>query len=493
MYTIVNDDEVLVGSIVAERYHVRDVIGQGSAGTVFGTEHLAFGRQAAMKVLRPRYASLETIRQTFQAETRVALAVPHPSLCEVFDIGTLPDGAPFYMMERLHGETLAKRLMRDRFSAAAAVDMMMQLLAAMDALHEQQILLRDLRPQNIFLAHRRGCRPIVKVLDIGLSRVMPLDRVQLEWDALRAAAGGRVTNETTGLLSVPYYLSPERIRSEHGLEPTSDIFVAAVILYEVLSGQRPFSGHTWAGLTQRITAAPAPRLEMLRPDLPEDLSELVARCLSANPAVRPPSARALQEELRAAFENPRRGSTSAQVAVAVAPPIEDPGPSTDHDYDDETHTDRNRMHFASFTSGSDRNARPSSSSAIDEASADSPNRTVRPPAVPLGFASTMVSAPDIEVDVEQMPMIEEPAATRRGSELETTLDVAWPGRPVMPATAAATIPVGEELADEETATMQLNPELRAKIEQMTKRTASPTDHASSRPPPTHPIRTPRQR
>ena len=100
-YTLVNEDEALVGSVVAERYHVRDILGQGSTGTVFGTVHMHFDRPSAMKVLRPRYTMLDTVQRVFHGETRAALGISHPSLCEVFDIGTLPDGAPFFVMERL--------------------------------------------------------------------------------------------------------------------------------------------------------------------------------------------------------------------------------------------------------------------------------------------------------------------------------------------------------------------------------------------------------
>lgn len=431
-YTLVNEDEALVGTIIGERYEVGDILGQGSTGTVFAVEHLSFGRPAAMKVLRPRYTSRDVVRRVFQAETRGLLAVSHPSLCEVFDIGTLPDGAPFFVMDRLEGETLATRLGRERLSAAAAVDLAMQLLSAMDAAHERQLVLRDVRPQNVFLAQRRGCRPVVKLLDLGLARLMPLDEVEREWDVLRAVTSA---SDVSGLLSVPYYFSPERARGEQE-GPASDLFVAAIILYEALTGQKPFAATSWKGLVAQVASGRPTPLDVLRPDLPEALGELLVRALSLEVRTRPASARAMQDELRSVFvDGPRRPS---------APMRAEPN-----------HTDVtvSRVHE------------------VDEASADASMRTLRPPATDANDGAI-----DIDIDID------EPALTTR-SGLAVTQQQAQ---------ARAL----EDENEEETATMELNPALRARIEAMT-RPAEPVTSEdasrSSRPPPTRPLRPPRRR
>lgn len=491
-YTLVNEDEMLVGSVVGERYQVRDILGQGSTGTVFGTVHVHFERNAAMKVLRPRFARLDTVQRIFHSDARLAFSVAHPSLCEVFDIGTLPDGAPFFVMERLEGDTLASRLGRERFSIAAAIDLMMQLLSVMEVVHARDLLLRDLRPQNIFLVNRRGCRPVLKLLDFGLARLIPLENVQQQWDGLRAVVGA---NDGSGLLSIPYYLSPERTRGEHGLEPTSDIFVAVTILYEALTGQKPFNGATWGSLLGHIAQGQPTPLTVLRPDVSEDLGALVMRALSSNPRARPASARELQDELRGVFEAPRRGSASMRTAPASvaadssqAPPHTDrsdnptpfvglplmpvpvpvpmpvprpaagmraeqmappsaaphrPAQRTEEHFDDELRTDRNQLDVTVLASG------------IDEASADHPVRTVRPP-----------SAVDIDIDVV---VDQDDPATSRGGDV------------------AAALSRSKRRADEEdeTETMQLTPEVRRRIEQMT-RPQVPADGAedATRPPPT---------
>ncbi len=500
-YTLVNEDELLVGTIIGERYHVRDILGQGSTGTVFGTVHVHFERSAALKVLRPRFAALETVQRVFHNESRPAFSISHPSLCEVFDIGSLPDGAPFFVMERLEGDTLASRLGRERFSIAAAVDLMMQLLSVMEAVHARDVLFRDLRPQNMFLAQRRGCRPVLKLADFGLARLIPLEKVLEQWDGLRATVGA---NDTSSLLSIPYYLSPERTRGEHGLEPASDIFVAAMILYEALTGQKPFNGSTWSALFAQIAQAQPPPLTVLRPDVSEDLGALVMRALSSNPRARPPSAREMQDELRGVFEAPRRGSASMRMAppsavidsVAqppprtdrsdnltpfvgqppmpaprpaagvrpeqIAPSSTDPltdrsaartGPTSDELFEDETRTDRNVQDVTIA-------AAAHTAQVVDEASAEHPIRTIRPPSA-IAFQAGI----DVDIVVEH----DEPAATSRGEDIERTL-------------ARAERRSEEE---DETETMQLTPEVRRRIEQMTKQHPPASNvEDSTRPPPT---------
>lgn len=476
-YTLVNEDEALVGTVIGGRHHVREILGQGSTGTVFGTVHTHFERRSAIKVLRPRFAQLETVQRVFQGEARAAFSVSHPSLVEVFDIGTLADGTPYFAMERLEGDTLATRLARERFSTAAAVDVMMQLLAAMEAIHARDLLLRDLRPQNIFLAQRRGCRPVVKILDFGLSQLVPLDNVGVEWDALRASV---TANDSPGSLSIPYYLSPERTRGEHGLEPANDLFVAASIFYEALTGQRAFSAPTFRGLLQAIAHARPTPLSVLRPDVPEALGALVMRALSASPRARPASAREMQDELRAAFEGARRPSvsvrsmpvsstesssqtpirsrdrdlhpTSPASAHATDRPV---GGSPEELYEDETSTDPTHEAVVEAMIAQ------LGAEAIDEASADHPVRTVRPPRPAPSEAGEL----EIDISVEH-----EDPATSRGADVTAVVGLAKRRHPD---------------DEDETETMELTPEVRARIEQMTRNAAPPHPiEDSNRPPPT---------
>jgi serine/threonine-protein kinase len=468
----VNEDEVLVGSVVENRYIVRAVLGQGTTGTVFDVEHLVTGRPGAMKVLRARYVGSDVLLRVFHGDARAAFALPHPALCEVFDAGQLPDGAPFFVMERLFGETLANRIHRERLSVGAAVDVMMQVLAALDAVHARDLIVRDMRPQNVFLAHRRGCRPVVKLLDVGLARLVPLGRVQDDWDAMRSVLGG---SDASGSLALPYYLSPERTRTEHGLGPASDVFVAGTVFYEALTGQKPFVSTSWSGLLLQIAQAQPVPMSGFRADIPPELDALVARALAQNPAHRPASAAEFQDELRAVFERGRRSASRpapSASAVAVAPSASPPtnprrarvSPSSssipigvdatrglpgsigavarlpapaglpdDDVFEEQTRTDRNvraLLHDAPVDAPVDSPAR-----GADEASAESPLRTVPPP-------PAVRDDLDIDVDVD----LDDETEKLRTSRVRE---------------------------DDETATMALTPAVRAQIEAMTRARVEP--------------------
>jgi serine/threonine protein kinase len=326
-------------------------------------------------------------------------------------------------------------------------------------------------------------------------------------------------NDSSGLLSIPYYLSPERARGDQTLEPANDIFIAAAIGYESLTAQKAFSATSWAGLMQLIARGQPTPLGTLRPDTPEELQQLLMRALSAQPRTRPQSAREMQDELRAVFEGTRRGSTQVRAAAAPAPPslsdssvhtprrileadtpgsfetvpgvsatharpssasavrvahehipstsTERPGeppPTTGDDYEDETRTDQKLALTAAERLQAGMN---------DEASADHPIRTVRPPSPNASL--------DIEIDVE---VEHDEPATSRGQDLATVL-----GLPLRPR--------GEN-EEEETETMQLTPEMRARIEQMSKTAttaAMPVSSVedSSRPPPTRRLTKPPRR
>ncbi len=482
-FTLVNDDVLLVGTVVGRRWHVKEALGSGSSGSVYAAEHIDFGRTAALKVLRPRYATPDTVHHVFHGEARAVWMASHPCLVEVLDCGELPDGAPFFVMERLEGETLAQRVERERLSTGAAVDVVMQILSAMDSLHARQILVRDLHPQNVFLATRRGCRPLVKLLDVGLSRLVPLEALRADWDALQRTTA----REAAGARSIPYYLSPERARSGDSVEIASDLFVAMLLFYEALTAERPFESTSFDGIVDAIANARPPRISERRPDVPPELDGLVMRALSSQPHMRPASARDLQDELRAVFDgSARRASTSLRAAPVVAVPPPPATVSAASAVDSNAHTPR-EVHapsqppetFASASLSLDAlyeeetrtdnsieeitNAGPRPHLGGDESSADAPHRTERPP-----------SAYDIQVD-EAPPEPEEPAH----DEPHTS-----PGEDFEAAMRALR-------EDEETETMELTAELRARIEAMARAKAAPPPASkaeSSKPPPTRRVR-----
>lgn len=424
-----------MGKILADRYRVGEPIGSGMTGVVFAAEHVAFARPAAVKVVRARHATPDLVTRVFHGDAFAAWGLAHPSLCEVFDIGALVDATPYFVMERLDGETLATRVARERLSLAAAIDMMMQLLSAIVALHSRELLVRDLRPCNVYLVHRRGCRPLVKLLDVGLGRLAPLDRLQDHWSLMGPQPGGH-----------PHYLSPERARGEHLVEVASDIFVAGAVFYESLAGERAFGGTNWRTIVEQVLRGDPVPLHEKRPDVPVELSQFVSRALSPNPRSRPATAKEMQDELRSIFEDARKASASIYGPSASIMTAAKKTPSTSRiaaePYTDETETRR------------------------------TPPRSREPhvlDSAPGGIQPLPSAAPP--PDVAPPPPIAQPATARPPAphpamldELEQTLErLDNPGARRSGAMMAALGIGGEE---EETETTKMSPELRARIEQL---------------------------
>ena len=211
-------------------FEIRAVLGEGGMGTVYRADHPFSGRQVAIKVLRRSLIEDATLVARFMNEARAANAIRHPNIIDIIDVGTLPDGLPYLMMELLEGESLADRLERvGRLHLADALAIARDAGDAIAAAHEKGIVHRDLKPGIIFLANDpgtpRGWR--TKVLDFGIAKLGA------------NVAPGMQTN-TGAIMGTPTYMSPEQCRGSGVVDHRSDIYALAVILYEMLRGQPPF-------------------------------------------------------------------------------------------------------------------------------------------------------------------------------------------------------------------------------------------------------------
>src|SRR6185312_6170401 len=271
------------------KYSVRNVLGEGGMGTVFEGEHLALGRAVAIKVLHAAQAAKRDVVRRFHQEARAAAAIGHPNICGIMDLGTLDDGSPYIVMERLVGETLADRVASEGgLPFADAIEILVQVLSGLVAAHEQRIVHRDIKPENIFLTTRVGCPPLVKILDFGVSKV---------------TGGGReeeLSLTRTGMvMGTPYYMAPEQARGERDLDARVDLYACGVIFYEVLTGRRPFTASNYnALLVQILSASPRPARD-LRPALPVGFSEVIDKAMARRREDRYASAAEFQQELQA--------------------------------------------------------------------------------------------------------------------------------------------------------------------------------------------------
>jgi serine/threonine-protein kinase len=281
----------LIGRTVSGRYIIKGVLGEGGMGTVYEAEHLGLGRSVAIKVLNPSQAKKRVAVKRFQQEARAAGAIGHPNICEVYDLGLLDDGSPYLVMEKLIGTTLADRISREGglpFDEIA--DVMIQVLSGLIAAHDKGIVHRDIKPENIFLARRVGCPPIVKILDFGVSKMMP--QFQGGDEQLDLTRTGMV-------MGTPYYMSPEQARGERNLDGRVDVYACGVMMYEAIVGKRPFLAPNYNALLLSIINTTPKAIRDIRPATPLALEAIVIHSMAKARDDRYPSANAVLRDVQA--------------------------------------------------------------------------------------------------------------------------------------------------------------------------------------------------
>ncbi len=272
--------------VVEGRYLVHGEIGRGGCASVYDAVDSRLGRSVAIKIARPAAVDVSAAARLAR-EARAAAAVSHPNVCAVSDAGTLEDGRTFLVMERLHGETLTSCLMRTgSLGAEEAIDIALQLLSALDAAHRVGIVHRDVKPDNVFLVPRSGCTPTVKLLDFGLCRINAPELA----DDVHLTHAGQV-------VGTPEYMAPEQVYGSRAFDARIDVYAVGVILYEMLTGRRAFSGKDVRTVVLAVLAKPPPALRTVRPDLPLSLDRIVARAMDRERKFRYRDAAELQADL----------------------------------------------------------------------------------------------------------------------------------------------------------------------------------------------------
>ncbi len=267
----------LIGQTIDGKYRVRAILGEGGMGSVFEAEHTAIGRVVAMKVLHPAQATKSVAVKRFHQEARAAGGIGHPNICEVYDFGTLEDASPYLVMERLKGDTLASRISQEGgLPFLDVVEAVMQVLSGLGAAHERGILHRDIKPENVFLAERAGYPPIAKLLDFGVSKVVagtPSD----EWEDEHTDL-----TKTGMVMGTPYYMSPEQARGDRNLDGRVDIYACGILMYESLTGQRPFVAKNYNSLLVQILQGGAAPPRSIRSTIPPAIEQITMKAMARN-------------------------------------------------------------------------------------------------------------------------------------------------------------------------------------------------------------------
>ena len=286
-----------IGQILGGRYRLIELLGQGGMATIYRAADTGLGRDVALKLLRSEYLRDPDFSSRFRQEAQAAASLSHPNVVTVYDYGEDPSG-PFIVMELVDGEDLATILRRSgALPARQAARIAAGVGRALAAAHASGIVHRDIKPGNVLI----GRDGRVKVVDFGIAR---------------AVAEAQVTLPGTTLGSV-HYFSPEQARGD----PTtaaSDIYSLGIVLYEMLTGVRPWEGDSAAGVALARLSGPIPDPAAVRSSVPTELAAITRRALARDPADRFTSASAMADELEAWLAAPQPAAAGIGGAVAAA-------------------------------------------------------------------------------------------------------------------------------------------------------------------------------
>jgi serine/threonine-protein kinase len=296
------------GTVLAGKYRVDRVIGEGGMGIVVAARHTQLDQRVAVKFMRTEALGQGDGVDRFLREARAAARLEGEHVVRVTDIGTLEDGAPYIVMEYLDGRDLGSVLAeRGRLPPAEAAHYVIEAGEAMSEAHAPGIVHRDLKPENLFLARRPGRRPIVKVLDFGISKLLENS------DALSST-------RTSVMMGSPAYMSPEQMQSPKYVDGRTDIWSLGVILYQLTSGKLPYYAESVLMLSALVLTQEPPPLLHVAPDVPPAFANVVHRCLTRDLKARFQTADELAEALAASIAGlPAPRLTSEAVGLRTPP------------------------------------------------------------------------------------------------------------------------------------------------------------------------------
>jgi eukaryotic-like serine/threonine-protein kinase len=274
----VPETSVRPGDVLLGKFRVERVLGQGGMAIVVAAINLDIGERVALKFLLPATLAYPHLVQRFLREAQATVKLRGEHVARVSDVGRMPTGEPFLVMEYLDGRDLGAVLDEARWgiSHPLAVDYVLQTIEGVAEAHARGIIHRDLKPSNLFLIDGVDGSPQIKVLDFGIAKTM-FEEIDVSLTA------------TTAVMGSPQYMSPEQARSARSVDVRSDVWSLGVILYELLCGEVPFPGDTLPACIAALTADPPRPIRQRRTDVPAELERVLLRCLEKNAADRFPN------------------------------------------------------------------------------------------------------------------------------------------------------------------------------------------------------------
>jgi len=320
----VNTKHTLPGPrLLSSRYLLERRLGRGAMGQVYrARDQNLVTRSVAVKTVRPDILSDEMLQEgeaiaRFEREARAAASIRHPNVVDITDFGKSPEGVFFLVMEYVDGESLYQLLRREgTLDIQRTVTILGQVVAGVEAAHDEGILHRDLKPANIFIMQRlrrsgsSSADGFVKVGDFGLAKIIHADRTE------SISASGP---ESRGIIGTPEYMAPEQMQTGMQLDARADIYALGAIAYHMLGGRPPFIGDLAQLVAQKLMQSP-PSLLSLRSDIPAEVDKVILRALARDAAERPQDASAWFDQLEnAAGKQFETNSQSESRLVVMAP------------------------------------------------------------------------------------------------------------------------------------------------------------------------------
>lgn len=285
-----------VGQLISH-YRIVEKLGEGGMGAVYLAEDIVLRRRVALKFLANTRLKDKNRRRRLFREAKAAAAIDHPNVCTVYEIDEI-DGHPFLAMAYIEGQTLEDRIAENVVEIKDALEIGRQLADGLDAAHQQGVVHRDLQPANVIISSVNTPTASVRIIDFGLAQV---------------SFASQLTEPGT-LLGTNGYLSPEQVNGEVA-DHRSDIWSLGVILYEMITGKRPFAGEHWEAVLYAITHLDVEPMNRLRDGIPAELEQIVSRCLEKDPARRYPDAAALRADLAHLLEGSLDSISAASVSA----------------------------------------------------------------------------------------------------------------------------------------------------------------------------------
>src|SRR5712692_9628254 len=301
-------NDSLVGQTLAGKYSIEELIKRGGMGSVYRGKHVLMDKTVAVKVLRPSLAVDDVVVARFSREAKAASRISHPHAVSVTDFGEAENGVVFLVMEYLDGRTL-KEIIRSEgpMPVDRVLEIIRQVAGALDAAHQQGVVHRDLKSDNVMLSEAKG-GDWAKVLDFGIAKIqLPEGFHDADITAPNLVVG------------TPQYMSPEQCSQTQPIDARSDVYSLGVIVYEMLAGRVPFTGESPTVIMMKQVQEPPPSLRAARPQLPVEIERVVARALAKQPAARYQTAGELADAFAGAASNRSEALQTGAPLLLTAP------------------------------------------------------------------------------------------------------------------------------------------------------------------------------